>query len=201
MPSFEFLAVNSKKETVSSTIEATDRLSAINLVKTRGLKLISIKEQNSKSSGFTFGKKKGVKTEELVMFTRQLSAMVSAGVPILRALSSMAQHAETAGFRDTINAIIKDVEGGMALADALGKHPDSFNDIYVNMVAAGEAGGILDDILKRLALQQEKNASIKKKIKGAMTYPMVLVVITIGAFFGLMIFVIPVIGRTIKYIR
>ena len=198
MPSFEFLAVNSKKETVSSTIEATDRLSAINLVKTRGLKLISIKEQNSKSSGFTFGKKKGVKTEELVMFTRQLSAMVSAGVPILRALSSMAQHAETAGFRDTINAIIKDVEGGMALADALGKHPDSFNDIYVNMVAAGEAGGILDDILKRLALQQEKNASIKKKIKGAMTYPMVLVVITIGAFFGLMIFVIPVIGRTIK---
>ena len=95
MPSFEFLAVNSKKETVSSTIEAADRLSAINLVKTRGLKLISIKEQNSKSSGFTFGKKKGVKTEELVMFTRQLSAMVSAGVPILRALSSMAQHAET----------------------------------------------------------------------------------------------------------
>ena len=76
MPSFEFLAVNSKKETVSSTIEATDRLSAINLVKTRGLKLISIKEQNSKSSGFTFGKKKGVKTEELVMACQFFARLV-----------------------------------------------------------------------------------------------------------------------------
>jgi type IV pilus assembly protein PilC len=132
------------------------------------------------------------------MFTRQLSAMVSAGVPILRALSSMAQHAESASFRNTINAVTKDIESGMPFADALAKHPNSFNDVYINMVAAGEAGGILDDILKRLALQQEKNASIRKKVKSAMTYPMVLIFITIGAFFGLMIFVIPAIGKTIK---
>jgi len=199
MPVFEYLLINKKKETVSSTIEAADKLSAINTLKSRG-QLIKIEEKSAKkSAGFSFGKKKkGAKTDELVMFTRQLSAMVSAGVPILRSLNSMAKHAESAGFRETINSVIKDIEGGMSFADALGKHPETFNDIYVNMVAAGETGGILDDILKRLALQQEKNSSMKKKIKGAMTYPIVLLAITIIAFFILMTFIIPVIGKTIK---
>lgn len=198
MPVFQFLAVNKKGDTISSTIESTDRSAAMASIKSQDLRLISIKEQKN-TKKFSFGRnKKGVKTDELVMFTRQLSAMVSAGVPILRALSSMSQHAESAAFRKTIEAVIKDIEGGTAFADALAKHPESFNDVYVNMVAAGEAGGILDDILKRLALQQEKNASIRKKVKGAMTYPMVLVIITIGAFFGLMLFVIPSIGATIK---
>lgn len=199
MPVFEYLLINKKKETVSSTIEAADKLSAINNLKSRG-QLIKIEEKSAKkSAGFSFGKKKkGAKTDELVMFTRQLSAMVSAGVPILRSLNSMAKHAESAGFRETINDVIKDIEGGISFADALGKHPETFNDIYVNMVAAGETGGILDDILKRLALQQEKNSSMKKKIKGAMTYPIVLLAITIIAFFILMTFIIPVIGKTIK---
>jgi pilin biogenesis protein len=199
MPVFEYLLVNKKKETVASTIEATDKLSAVNSLKSHG-QLIKIEEKNSKKElNFSFSKKKkGAKTDELVMFTRQLSAMVSAGVPILRSLNSMSKHAESAGFRETINSVIRDIEGGMSFADALGKHPETFNDIYVNMVAAGETGGILDDILKRLALQQEKNSSMKKKIKGAMTYPIVLLVITIIAFFILMTFIIPVIGKTIK---
>lgn len=199
MAKFEFLAINNKKDSVSSTIDALDRMAALNMLKERGLRTIAIREKDGKNGGFSFSKKgRGVKSEELVMFTRQLSAMVSAGVPILRALNSMSQHAESAGFRNTINSVNKDIEGGMSFADALAKHPNSFNDVYVNMVRAGEAGGILDDILKRLALQQEKNASIKKKVKSAMTYPLVLLVITIGAFFGLMIFVIPAIGKTIK---
>lgn len=199
MAQFEFLAVNNKKASISSTIEANDRLSAINMLKSKGLRVVTIKEKSSKSGGFSFGKKsKGVKAEELVVFTRQLSTMVSAGVPILRALNSMSQHAQSAGFRTTINSVIKDIESGTSFADALSKHPNSFNDVYVNMVRAGETGGILDDILKRLALQQEKNDSMKKKVKSAMTYPMVLIVITVGAFFGLMIFVIPAIGKTIK---
>ena len=199
MPVFEYLLVNKKKETVASTIEATDKLSAVNSFKSHG-QLIKIEEKNAKKElSFSFSKKKkGAKTDELVMFTRQLSAMVSAGVPILRSLNSMSKHAESAGFRETINSVIRDIEGGMSFADALGKHPETFNDIYVIMVAAGETGGILDDILKRLALQQEKNSSMKKKIKGAMTYPIVLLVITIIAFFILMTFIIPVIGKTIK---
>jgi type IV pilus assembly protein PilC len=91
--------------------------------------------------------------------------------------------------------IMKDVEGGDQLGDALSKYPNTFSDVYVNMVRAGEAAGILDDIMKRLAYQQEKNATIRKKIKSAMTYPMVLVGITVLAFFGLMLFVIPQIGK------
>ena len=97
-----------------------------------------------------------------------------------------------------LNGVIKDVESGMQLADALAKYPAVFNDVYVNMVRAGEAGGILDDILKRLALQQEKNASMRKKIKSAMIYPIVLLVIAVAAFLGMMIFVIPQIGKMMQ---
>ena len=132
------------------------------------------------------------------MFTRQLSAMVGAGVPLLRALTSLSSHAENPSFKAIIDKVILQVEAGAPLADALEQHPNVFSDVYVNMVRAGEAAGILDDILKRLALQQEKNASIRKKVKGAMTYPVVLMGITVLAFFGLMIFVIPMIGKTIK---
>ena len=204
MTKFSFIAVRQNGETVTSEIEANDRLSAINSIKSQDLKLISLKDANVVKPGtinFSFGGKKKdgkVKSEEVVMFTRQMSAMVGAGVPILRSLNSMAQHAENPNFRKIINEVSKDIEGGMPFADALEKHPGAFGDIYVNMVRAGEAAGILDDILKRLALQQEKNASIRKKVKGAMAYPMVLIVITIVAFFGLMLFVLPMIGETIK---
>ena len=124
--------------------------------------------------------------------------MVSAGVPLLRALGSLEHHSDSPALKKVVAEIFKDIQGGMALADSLAKHPKAFNDIYVNMVRAGEAAGILDDILKRLAMQQEKASAIRKKVKSAMTYPMVLVGITILAFFGLMLFVIPEIGKIIK---
>lgn len=120
--------------------------------------------------------------------------MVSAGVPLLRSLSSIEKHSEDKALKKILGGVVKDVEGGSTLGDALAKYPQTFNDIYVNMVRAGESAGILDDILKRIALQQEKSAAIRKKIKSAMTYPVVLIFITIAAFFGLMIFVIPQIG-------
>ena len=121
--------------------------------------------------------------------------MVSAGVPLLRALNTLTEQSENKTMQEVLRAVTKDVQSGTALGDAFAKHPNAFSDVYVNMVRAGEAGGILDDILKRLAVQQEKNDSIKKKVKSAMTYPIILVVITIGAFFGLMFFVIPQIGK------
>ena len=139
-----------------------------------------------------------VKSDHLVIFTRELSAMVSAGVPLLRAISSLPEHSESPALKTILEKISKDVESGAPLGDALAKHPKVFSDVYVNMVRAGEAAGILDEILKRLAIQQEKNATMRKKIKSAMTYPMVLVGITVLAFFGLMIFVIPQIGKIIK---
>jgi len=124
--------------------------------------------------------------------------MVGAGVPLVRALTSLADHSESPVLKQILASVIKDVEAGSTLGDALSKHPETFNDVYVNMVRAGEAAGILDEILKRLALQQEKNATIRKKIKSAMAYPSVLLGITVLAFFGLMLFVVPQIGKILQ---
>ncbi|NCC20204.1 type II secretion system F family protein [Candidatus Saccharibacteria bacterium] len=200
MAKYEFTAIKKGGSSITGTLEAADRLTAINTVSGQGLRLISLQEQQAGGMQLVanHARKKGVKSDDLVMFTRQLSAMVSAGVPIIRSLNSMAQHATNPTFKKAINDVAKHIEGGDSFADALSHYPAIFNDVYVNMVRAGEAAGILDDILKRLALQQEKNATIRKKVKSAMAYPVVLMVIMVVAFFGLMLFVIPMIGKTIK---
>ena len=200
MAKYEFTAIKKGGSSITGTLEAADRLTAINTVSGQGLRLISLQEQQAGGMQLAanHARKKGVKSDDLVMFTRQLSAMVSAGVPIIRSLNSMAQHATNPTFKKAINDVAKHIEGGDSFADALSHYPAIFNDVYVNMVRAGEAAGILDDILKRLALQQEKNATIRKKVKSAMAYPVVLIVIMVVAFFGLMLFVIPMIGKTIK---
>lgn len=200
MAKFKFSAIKQDGNILKSSLEAADRMSAISNIRDQGLKLIKLEEASAEKKGaFSLGSRTAkVKSDELVMFTRQLSAMVSAGVPILRSLNSMSEHAESPSFKRAIAEVSKKIESGESFADALSHYPDIFNDVYVNMVKAGEAAGILDDILKRLALQQEKSASIRKKVKSAMTYPMVLIFITIGAFFGLMLFVLPMIGKTIK---
>lgn len=201
MPRFLYTASNAQKKVISGSFEAADRASAMTALAKQNLTPISLTEGGEKKASFgalDFLGKGSVKSDDLVMFTRQLSAMVSAGVPLLRALSSLHDHTESKALKTVTEKIVKDVEGGAQLADALAKHPNTFSDVYVNMVRAGEAAGILDEILKRLAMQQEKNASMRKKIKSAMTYPSVLIVITIGAFFGLMLFVIPKIGGILK---
>lgn len=198
MAQFSYVAINANKQTINGKTELPNRAAVISALQKQGLRPISIQETKGKAK-FTgeinlFQKNK-VKSDHLVIFTRQLSAMVSAGVPLLRCLSSLEKHAENQVLKRILGEVIKDVEAGTSLADALGKFPDTFNDIYVNMVRAGEAAGILDDILKRLAVQQEKSAAIRKRVKSAMAYPIVLIIITVLAFFGLMIFVIPQIGK------
>lgn len=200
MPKFTYVAVDASQKPVNGVTEQVDRAAVITALNNQNLRPISIKEAITKKglSGIDLNnlfQATKVKNDQLVIFTRQLSAMVGAGVPLLRSLSSLEKHAEDPVLKKTLALIIKDVEGGNSLANALAKFPTIFNDIYVNMVRAGEAAGILDDILKRLAYQQEKSAQIRKKIKSAMAYPLVLVAITILAFFGLMLFVIPQIGK------
>jgi type IV pilus assembly protein PilC len=196
MTAFSYIASDAKGQKISGTIDAGDRSVVVKNLSERGLKPISIKESSVKSTkGFSLFGGDRVKSDAIVIFTRELSAMVGAGVPLLRALTSLHDHADSPGLKKILAAVMKDVEAGDQLGDALAKHPATFNDVYVNMVRAGEAAGILDDILKRLAFQQEKNATLRKNIKSAMTYPMVLIGITIIAFFGLMLFVIPQIGK------
>lgn len=195
MPKFEYTAISDEtKKSTKGILEAANESDVIDALKKQ--KLRALKVTSAKSGGLNINILGGskVKSDDLVIFTRQLSAMIGAGVPLLRSLNSLEQHAESQPLKELLVTVIRDVEGGTSLGDALSKHPSTFSDVYVNMVRAGEAAGILDEILKRLALQQEKNATMRKKIKGAMTYPMVLVVITVVAFFGLMLFVIPQIG-------
>lgn len=198
MARFSYIAINSSRNSVSGVIEEADRSSVIRALTKQELRPISIKQASNVSAGFSLGKifdSNKVKPDHLVMMTRQLSAMVGAGVPLVRALTSLADHSESPMLKQILTGVIKDVESGATLGDALGKYPNTFNDVYVNMVRAGETAGILDEILKRLALQQEKNATIRKKIKSAMAYPTVLLGITVLAFFGLMLFVVPQIGK------
>lgn len=164
----------------------------------QGLKPISVEIKSDVKKGGKGLFKPKVKVNDLVLFTRQLSTMVSAGVPLLRSLTTMRDQVENPTLREVISDLIRDVQGGVSLADAMAKHPDVFSDIFVNMIRAGESAGIVDDILKRLATQVEKNASMRKKIKSASTYPIVLLTLTIGAFMGLTIFIIPKIAAILK---
>lgn len=196
---FDYQATNAQGKVITGSMDAVDRNAVLARLKKDNLKPISIKQQGESKGGLqlSFFKPK-VKSRDLVVFTRQLSTMVSAGVPLLRALNTLQAQAENKRLKEVLLIVNKDVQGGMSLGDAFAKHPDVFDSVFINMVKAGESGGILDEILKRLAIQQEKNDSIRKKVKGAMTYPVVLIVITVFAFFGLMLFVIPQIGNILK---
>lgn len=202
MTKFLYIAIDKHNQAVNGSVDMPERSDVIAALIKQGLRPVSVKDGSKagimQTNLFGGSKSKKVKIDALVIFTRQLSAMVGAGVPLLRALNSLEEHAESPALKRILGEVIKDVEGGAPLADALEKHPTVFSDIYVNMVRAGEAAGILDDILKRLAAQQEKNSSMRKKIKSAMTYPTVLLTITVLAFFGLMLFVIPQIGNIIQ---
>ncbi|MFB3120773.1 MAG: type II secretion system F family protein [Candidatus Binatia bacterium] len=137
-----------------------------------------------------FGPK--VQPYDVMLFTRQFSTMIDAGLPIVQSLDILAEQTENKPLKKTIRDVRRDVSGGTTLADALEKHPKVFDDLYVNMVRAGEAGGVLNTILNRIALFIEKANRLKKKVKGAMIYPATIVVVAIGVVSILLIFVIPV---------
>lgn len=192
---FNYKANTKDGKTISGTAEAVDRQSLLALLHKQNLHPVLVEVDKGKGkAGGLFGPKKKVKLGDLVVFTRQLSTMISAGVPLARSLSALQAEASNPYMREVLAGITKDVEGGIALGDAFAKFPDVFSDVYVNMVRAGEEGGILDEILKRLATQVEQDASIRKKIKSAMMYPMVIFSVTIIAFFGIMLFIVPKIG-------
>ena len=193
MATFEYKAITNAGKTISGTIDGNSKDSATEALSAQGIKVIQI--ELSKGKAKHLGKAKLV---DLVLFTRQLSTMVSAGVPLMRSLTTLQTQAENPTMKLVIADLVKEVESGAQLADALEKHPEVFTPIYINMVRAGEAAGIVDDILKRLATQVESSQTLRKKIKGAMTYPTVVFCIMIIAFFGIMIFIIPKIGEILK---
>lgn len=198
MAQFIYKAMNKTGKSISGSIESSSTESASEYLSKQGLTPILVREKSAGGLDIKklFGAK--VKTKDMVIFTRQLATMINAGVPLVRSLATLQTQTESAPLKRTLMDVSKEIEGGTAFADALEKHEDIFSPIYINMVRAGEAGGILDEILKKLALQQEKDAKIKQKFKSAMTYPTILLSITGIVFIGLMTVVMPKIGGIIK---
>lgn len=194
---FAYKAQTADGKTVSGSIEATSKEDLLASLHRQNLRPLTITIDKSTRTKGKSGKKK-VKLQDLVVFTRQLSTMISAGVPLARSLSALQADADSPYMREVLASITKDVEGGISLGDAFAKFPSVFSEVYVNMVRAGEEGGILDEILKRLALQVEQDASIRKKIKSAMMYPIVILSVTVLAFFGIMLVIVPKIGKILK---
>ncbi len=203
MPKFLYEAVDDAGKKVREQIEAPDKKAAVAKIRQQGQKPTAIKEISGDSGG---GKKSSssapapptgegktgkVPLPLLTQFTTQLAILQDAGLPIVRSLKILEVQQKHPGFKRILGQVSTDVEGGTPLSEALAKHPKCFDRLYTNMVKAGEAGGVLDTILQRLADFMEKNQALKRKIVGASTYPVVVMSIAILIMAGLMIFVVP----------
>jgi type IV pilus assembly protein PilC len=190
MPAFTYTARALNGDLKTATIDAPNRDEVVAQLRKQRLNVVKIDE--AKSAANTTKKKGGkISMRDIVIFTRQFSTMINAGLPLVQALDILAKQSENKALKDVTLAVVFDVESGHTVADALRKHPKAFSELYVNMVAAGEAGGILDTILMRLATFMEKNDALVRKVKGAMIYPGVIMSVAAIAICVLLIFVIP----------
>ena len=186
MPTFAYTARTLSGDLKSATMDANTREDVV--AQLRRQKLIVVKVDQERSSKKGGGK---IKTRDIVIFTRQFATMINAGLPLVQALDILSKQSENKTLKEVTRQVVYDVESGHTVADALGKHPKAFSELYVNMVAAGEAGGILDTILGRLAIFMEKNDALVRKVKGAMIYPGVIISVAVIAITVLLVFVIP----------
>jgi type IV pilus assembly protein PilC len=153
------------------------------------IKAIPLKKGGKKTKGSSLFSR--IRRKEIVLFTRQLATMLDAGIPLLRTISILAEQNENPKFKEILDGVVRDLNSGVDLSTTLAKHPNQFDKLYINMVKAGEASGSLETVLKRLAKSMEDAEEIKGKVKGAMTYPIIVIVISIIIVFALMSFVVP----------
>lgn len=187
MPQFTYTARAANGELKSATIDAPSRDEVLKQLRQQKLNVLKIDEGSAQKK-----KRLGaIKMRDVVIFTRQFSTMINSGLPLVQALDILATQSENPALKDVTRQVVFDVESGHTVADALRKHPKAFSELYVNMVAAGEAGGILDTILMRLAVFMEKNDALVRKVKGAMIYPGVIMSVAGIAITVLLVFVIP----------
>ncbi|TLN26997.1 type II secretion system F family protein, partial [bacterium] len=175
----------------SGLIESQSEATAKSTLAAQGIKVTSLKPVREFSLALPFMKPK-VKTKDIVVFTRQFATMIDAGLPLVQCLEILSDQQPNPAFKKVLNDVKGDVEAGSTFAEALGKHPSVFDRLFVNLVAAGEVGGILDTILNRLATYIEKNMNLKKKVRGAMVYPASVVVVAVLVIAVILIYVIPV---------
>ena len=192
MPEYKWVGETKKGKTIRGELEAADEKMARLQLKRRNLKIKKVKEKPKDLFANVSFMQPKITSKDLVIFTRQFSTMIDAGLPLVQGLTILADQMDNKTFKGILKEVVTDVEGGASLAEALQKHPKVFDNLFVNLVAAGEVGGILDTILQRLATHIEKAQKLKAKIKSAMTYPAIVVAVAILVISVIMIFVIPV---------
>ena len=190
MATFTYRAIDAGGGNTQGEIEGTDKAAVAAQLRQRGLIVLDIEEHQE--AGDLFERFKRVKSSELVVATRQFSTMVSSGMSMLRALYVLEEQQENQKLKDAFSQVRKDVEAGLALSDALARHPDIFNELYIAMVQAGETGGILEDTLHRVADQLEKDESLKRQVKSAMMYPAVVISFAFVVVIAMVAFLVPV---------
>jgi len=192
MPVYAWVAQTKKGRRLKGEIDAATEAIALSQLKKRNFTVKKLKPKpKDLLENISFLRPK-VTNKDLVVFTRQFSTMIDAGLPLVQGLTILAEQSENPTFKAILKEITKDVEGGSTLAEAMKKHPKVFDSLFVNLVAAGEMGGILDTILRRLAQFIEKAQKLKSQIKGAMTYPIVVMAIAVLVIAVILVFVIPV---------
>ena len=208
MATYAYQAMDKSGKQLKGTIEASNSEEAIQRIKLQGYFPTSVREQKVKKQQSKVSaedsqkakKKSGaslsipflkVKPKMLTTFTRQLSTLQDAGLPLLRSLQILEQQQKPGKLKSVLQGVVEDVEGGSALSEAMAKHPSAFDTLYTKMVAAGEVGGVLDIILQRLAEFMEKAERLKRKVKGALVYPIAVVLVAVAIVTGIMYFIIP----------
>jgi type IV pilus assembly protein PilC len=192
MPIFLWEATNRKGEVKKGELDGTDETAVRGTLRRQGYRSINVKAKPKDIMEYLPFLKQGVKEKDVVIFARIFSTMINAGLPLIQCLDLLAQQEQNKTFKAIIISCKEDIESGNTLSDSLKKYPKIFDDLFVNLVAAGESGGILDVILQRLASYMEKAMKLKSKVKGAMTYPASVLVISIGVVALLLLKVIPV---------
>jgi type IV pilus assembly protein PilC len=186
---FAYRAKNQDGKLVKGAIESKDNTSAIASLQQKGLYVIEAREENAGSSFDLFKSKIALKDK--IIFTKQLSLMIRSGLSIIDALRSLSDDSTNKMFSKIINSLIREVEGGLPLSQALDKHKDVFGTIYINMVKAGEKSGKVDVILERLAIQLEKDYELNRKVRGALSYPIFILVTMVVVVSLIVVIVIP----------
>ena len=194
MALYTYKALDQQGEIVQDKTEGSGTMAVASELRKQGLLVIDVKEQSVAKKDILAPFKR-IKLSDLVVFSRQLATMINAGLPIVRALYVLSEQTENPKLKDVVVAVRKDVEAGLSLSEALEKHPDAFSRLYVEMVKAGEIGGLLDGVLLRIADQLEKDQDLRRKIRSALTYPVVVLILAILAASFMLIFIVPVFAK------